>query len=225
MEADDWLCSQRRRRRPKEIQSQYFIFTNFSNEVDQWRKKTTKHINNNFNQVMNLCKTILMLRYMSNCIPLALSSSRLGRLCVPGGRALLQPHPLLLCFLLLHFFVDLWKDTHKCRVWLRGDTHARTHTQITPCMCELKRPARLLQPDIQVEQRVVVLCYLQTEGLFGNPAVRGSSVVQRREAVGDVELLAHLLKGVVTDQPQVFQQLFPAVYGHEHPPLVCFVLP
>lgn len=67
-------------------------------------------------------------------------------------------------------------------------------------------------------------CYLETEGLFGQPATGGSSVVLWGEGVGDAELLAHFLKGVVTDQPQVFQKLFPAVNGHEHPPLVSFIL-
>lgn len=68
------------------------------------------------------------------------------------------------------------------------------------------------------------VCYLNTEGLLGLPATSGPSVVLWREGVSDAQLLAHPLKGVIANQPQVFQKLFPLVNGHEHSPLVRFVL-
>lgn len=66
--------------------------------------------------------------------------------------------------------------------------------------------------------------YLNTEGLLGQPAASGPSVVLWGEGVGDAELLTHFLKGIMANQPKVFQKLFPSVNGHEHPPLVSFIL-
>lgn len=66
--------------------------------------------------------------------------------------------------------------------------------------------------------------YLYAQGLLGQPASGGMSVVLRGESVGDAQLLADMFKGVVACYPEVLEQLLPAVYGHEHPSLVCFVL-
>lgn len=67
--------------------------------------------------------------------------------------------------------------------------------------------------------------YLNTEFFLGQPAAGGPSVVLWGEGVGDAQLLTHSLKGVKPNQPEVFQKLFPAINGHEHAPLVSFVLP
>lgn len=44
-------------------------------------------------------------------------------------------------------------------------------------------------------------CYLNAKGLFGQPAAGGPSVVFWWEGVGDAQLLAYLLEGVIANQP------------------------
>lgn len=69
-----------------------------------------------------------------------------------------------------------------------------------------------------------VVCYLNAELFLGQPAASGPPMVLWREGVGDPQLLADCFKGLIVNQPKVFQKLFPSVNGHEHPPLVSFVL-
>lgn len=66
--------------------------------------------------------------------------------------------------------------------------------------------------------------YLDAEGFLGQPAASGPSVVLWREGVSDAELLAHFLKGIMANQPEILQQFLPLVNGHKHPPLVSFIL-
>lgn len=68
------------------------------------------------------------------------------------------------------------------------------------------------------------LVYLDAKGLLGQPAAGYASVIFWREGVGDAQLLAHILKGIIVNQPKVFQKFFSAVNSHEHPPLISLVL-
>lgn len=76
----------------------------------------------------------------------------------------------------------------------------------------------------QTEYRGPSFFYLDAEGLLGQPAAGGPSVVFWGEGVCDAELLTNSLKGIVAHQPEVFQKLFPSVNGHKHTPLVSFIL-
>lgn len=51
---------------------------------------------------------------------------------------------------------------------------------------------------------------LYAQGLLGQPASGGMSVVLRRESVGDAQLLADMFKGVIVRHPEVLEQLFSA---------------
>lgn len=73
-------------------------------------------------------------------------------------------------------------------------------------------------------KRITSVFYLNAEGLLGQPAASDPPVVLWREGVSDAQLLAHFLEGIVANHAKVFQKLFPSVNGHEHPPLVSFVL-
>ena len=50
--------------------------------------------------------------------------------------------------------------------------------------------------------------YLYAQGLLGQPASGGMSVVLRGESVGDAQLLADMFKGVIVRHPEVLEQLF-----------------
>lgn len=53
------------------------------------------------------------------------------------------------------------------------------------------------------------VCYLNAEGLLGQPATGSPSIVLWGEGVGDAQLLTNFLKGIIANQPKAFQKLFP----------------
>lgn len=65
--------------------------------------------------------------------------------------------------------------------------------------------ARLdLQTGYRQHEQAPGELYLDAEGFLGQPASSDPSVVLRGEGVSDAKLLAHLLKSIISHQPQLF---------------------
>lgn len=105
---------------------------------------------------------------------------------------------------------------------------AKSHFQenfVCKWRCCAHPPSDLTGPlNLRRHERSTEELYLDAEGFLGQPASSDPSVVLRGEGVSDAQLLTHVLESIISHQPQLFQEFFSFVYGHEHPSLVSFIL-